>query len=97
MFLNVLVTFVFLLIVGVCVLYGIKLAVQWYIRRRERDKMEVYKMVERIIELLMKQQRNISPGKQPYLAVNHIRDQLIPPPDRNREFYNCLFISSSII
>jgi hypothetical protein len=97
MLLNVLLTFAFLFIAGICLLYGIKLAVQWYIRRRERDKMEVYKMVERIIDLLMKQQRNASVGKQPYLAVNHIRDQLIPPPDRSREFYNCLFISRSII
>jgi hypothetical protein len=97
MFLNVLLTFAFLFIVGICVLYGIKLAVQWYIRRRERNRVEVYKMVERIIGLLMKQQQNASPGKQPYLAVNHIRDQLIPPPDRSREFYNCSFISRSII
>lgn len=66
-------------------LYGIKLATQWYMRRRERDKVEVYKMVERIIELLVNHQQNATPGKQPFLAVNHVRDQLIPPPDRSRE------------
>jgi hypothetical protein len=59
--------------------------------------MEVYKMVERIIELLVNHQRNSLPGKQPFLAVNHIRDQLIPPPDRSRELYNCSFISRDII
>ena len=74
-------------IVGIFVLYGIKLATQWYIRRRERDKVEVYKMVDRIIELLVNHQKNTSAGKQPFLAVNHIRDQLIPPPDRTRESY----------
>jgi hypothetical protein len=81
-------------IVGVFVLYGIKLATQWYIWRRERDKVEVYKMVERIIELLVNHQKNTSAGKQPFLAVNHIRDQLIPPPDRSRESYSyCCIIS----
>jgi len=83
-------------IVGICVLYGIKLATQWYIRRRERDKLEVYKMVERIIELLVNHQKNTSAGKQPFLAVNHIRDQLIPPPDRIRELCIYCFISSCV-
>jgi hypothetical protein len=55
-------------------------------RHKEREKGEVYKMVERIIELLVNHQQNATPGKQPFLAVNHIRDQLIPPPDRSREF-----------
>ncbi|XP_021927347.1 inner nuclear membrane protein Man1 isoform X2 [Zootermopsis nevadensis] len=72
------------IVVGIYVLYGIKLATQWYMRHRERDKMEVYKMVERIIELLVNHQQNATPGKQPFLAVNHVRDQLIPPPDRSR-------------
>jgi hypothetical protein len=74
-------------IVGGFVVYGIKLATQWYIRRRERDKVEVYKMVERIIELLVNHQKNTSAGKQPFLAVNHVRVQLIPPSDRTRESY----------
>lgn len=93
---NVLLANTFLLIVGICVLYGIKLATQWYMRRRKQDKLEVYKMVERIIELLVIHQRNASPGKQPFLAVNHVRDQLIPPPDRSREFYNCWFMNRGI-
>lgn len=80
---GILFTFLYI-VVGICVLFGIKLATQWYIRRRKQDKLEVYKMVERIIELLVNHQRNASPGKQPFLAVNHIRDQLIPPPDRSR-------------
>jgi len=83
-------------IAGICVLYGIKWATQWYIRRRERDKVEVYKMVERIIELLVNHQKNTSAGKQPFLAVNHIRDQLIPPPDRARESYIYCCISSCV-
>jgi hypothetical protein len=93
---NALLVNTFLLIVGICVLYGIKLATQWYMRRRKQDKLEVYKMVERIIELLVNHQRNASPGKQPFLAVNHVRDQLIPPPDRIREFYNYWFINRGI-
>jgi hypothetical protein len=80
---NVVLVSVFVLVL--CVLYGINLATQWYMRRRERDKVEVYNMVERIIELLVNYQQNATPGKQPFLAVNHVRDQLIPPPDRNRE------------
>ncbi|PNF22452.1 hypothetical protein B7P43_G15419 [Cryptotermes secundus] len=80
---GILITFMYS-ILGICVLYGIKLATQWYMRRRKQDKLEVYKMVERIIELLVNHQRNASPGKQPFLAVNHVRDQLIPPPDRSR-------------
>jgi hypothetical protein len=65
-------------------------------RRRERDKVEVYKMVERIIELLVNHQQNATPGKQPFLAVNHVRDQLIPPPDRSRESCIDCWISSCI-
>ena len=83
-------------VVGISVLSGIKLATQWYIRRRERDKVEVYKMAERIIEHLVNHQKNTSAGKQPFLAINHIRDHLIPPPDRARESYVYYCISSCV-
>jgi hypothetical protein len=50
-------------IVGICVIYDMKLATQWYMRRRERDKAEMYRMVEHIIELLVNHQKNTSAGK----------------------------------
>jgi len=53
--------------------------------RSERQRQEVFDLVERVLSILFHQhQAVIREGKQgpTYLAIDHIRDQLIPPADR---------------
>ncbi|XP_069693659.1 inner nuclear membrane protein Man1 [Periplaneta americana] len=69
----------------ICLAFGMNLVVQWYMRRRERDKEEIYDLVERIIEIMMRHQQNSCPTKQPYIVQNYVRDQIIPPAQRKEK------------
>lgn len=60
---------------------------------QERNRKEVFRLVESIIELLSNHQQ--SAGEDNYLAISHVRDQLIPPYQRQRKYtdnavYFCL-------
>ncbi|XP_046668747.1 inner nuclear membrane protein Man1 [Homalodisca vitripennis] len=70
------------LIVVLGALLGAGRAVYWWIDRQERNKKEVFRMVESIIDILSSHQQS-SAGDN-YLAISHVRDQLIPPQQRDK-------------
>lgn len=69
-----------LFVTALLAIYGGQKAVRWWVDRHERNKKEVFRLVENIIELLSNHQQT-GLGDN-YLAINHVRDQLIPPQQR---------------
>lgn len=67
---------------GFAALYGSWRGVQWWIYTRQKQQQEIYHYVERIIEFLSSQ--NQSSGESSYVPVIHVRDQLIPPQNREK-------------
>jgi len=70
------------LCVVAAVLFGGLKGVYWWFDRKERNKKEVFKMVESIIDILSTHQQ--SSARDNYLAISHVRDQLIPPQQRDK-------------
>ncbi|XP_052781981.1 inner nuclear membrane protein Man1-like [Mya arenaria] len=69
--------------VGVLGIYYLR----WMNKKKEKEQQRVYEMVEKIIEILKENfelsERKNDPTNYPtYMAVQHIRDQLIPVPKR---------------
>lgn len=58
---------------------------------QEEQKKVVFKMVEDIVDLLS-QQALTNPGDN-FLLINHIRDQLIAPSERESMYCICLNVS----
>lgn len=61
----------------------------WYIRYKKSTEREVFKLVSDIINMVEMHHQNAvinSPGstQESFLAINHIRDNLIPPKDRKK-------------
>lgn len=50
--------------------------------KQKRHNDQIYSMVEKIIDIL---QSNMAENNDNYLAVNHVRDMLIPPQERKRK------------
>lgn len=44
---------------------------------------QIYSMVEKIIDIL---QTNAADNNDDFVAVNHVRDMIIPPQDRKRKY-----------
>ena len=60
----------------------------WQQERVVREKQDVFELVEQVLSLLVNQHQAAMRGgvvARPYLAINHIRDQLIAPQDRKRK------------
>jgi hypothetical protein len=60
----------------------------WQQERVLREKQDVFELVEQVLSLLVNQHQAAIRGgvvARPYLAINHIRDQLIVPQDRKRK------------
>ena len=60
----------------------------WQQERVLREKQDVFELVEQVLSLLVSQHQAALRGgvvARPYLAINHIRDQLIVPQDRKRK------------
>jgi membrane protein Man1 len=60
----------------------------WQQERVLREKQDVFELVEQVLSLLVSQHQAAIRGgvvARPYLAINHIRDQLIVPQDRKRK------------
>ena len=60
----------------------------WQQERVLREKQDVFELVEQVLSLLVNQHQAAMRGgvvARPYLAINHIRDQLIVPQDRKRK------------
>ncbi|XP_014218016.1 inner nuclear membrane protein Man1 [Copidosoma floridanum] len=82
--LNLFTTFLFFAIVGLTFLIVNKVVIS-YMKYREKKEKQVFNLVSEIINMLETHyQSTTSPGgtQESYLAVNHIRDNLIPPKDR---------------
>jgi len=77
-----------LIIAGLALLLSQKL-VYMYWSMKQNAEQEVYKLVSQIINMLEVHHQNYattSPGgtQESYLAINHIRDNLIAPKDRKK-------------
>merc|ERR1712013_449310 len=58
--------------------------------RREREKREAFALVEQATDILFRQHQMVGregKGGHSFLAIDHIRDQLIPPQERNPKFF----------
>ncbi|XP_071648183.1 inner nuclear membrane protein Man1 isoform X2 [Temnothorax longispinosus] len=79
-----------LLIVAIVLLTGIGIykSYLWYLRYKKSTEREVFKLVSDIISIVETHHQNAStqPGgaQESFLAINHVRDNLIPPKDRKR-------------
>lgn len=74
-------------IIGALVIIGCQKLVLAYWRYRKNTEREVFNLVSEIISMLELHHQSYattSPGgtQESYLAINHIRDNLIPPKDR---------------
>ncbi|GAB1859624.1 Inner nuclear membrane protein Man1 [Camponotus japonicus] len=75
-----------LLIVAIGI--GIYKSYLWYLKYKKCTEREVFKLVSEIISIVETHHQNASaqPGgaQESFLAINHVRDNLIPPKDRKR-------------
>ncbi|XP_034233248.1 inner nuclear membrane protein Man1 [Thrips palmi] len=67
---------------GFGAVFGLWRGIQWWISVRQKQQQEIYHYVERIIEFLSSQ--NQISGESSYVPVIHVRDQLIPPQNREK-------------
>ena len=63
--------------------------VLWYLKYKKSAEREVFQLVSEIISIVEMHHQNActtSPGgtQESYLAINHVRDNLIPPKDRKK-------------
>jgi len=60
------------------------LTVRYYRRRKHEKEQEMFELVERVVLMLQDNHadKDETAGAPSYLAINHIRDQLIAPQDR---------------
>lgn len=66
---------------------GIYKSYLWYLRYKKSTEREVFKLVSDIISIVETHHQNAftQPGVlESLLAINHVRDNLIPPKDRKR-------------
>ncbi|TRY62605.1 hypothetical protein TCAL_03996 [Tigriopus californicus] len=69
-------------------IYGLYRLYVWRKEQKLQENQEVFELVEQVLSLLVAQHqvsRSQGPGgARPWVPVNHIRDQLIPPQDREK-------------
>ena len=75
------------------IVYTVYKLYKWRCEAILREQQDVFELVEQVLSLLMKhhqhqtlQDRSRRTSNRPGVAVNHIRDQLIPPQDRKRKY-----------
>lgn len=62
----------------------------WYIRYKKSTEREVFKLVSDIINMVEMHHQNAAVAssggttQESFLAINHVRDNLIPPKDRKK-------------
>uniref|UniRef100_A0A2C9L6Z8 LEM domain-containing protein n=1 Tax=Biomphalaria glabrata TaxID=6526 RepID=A0A2C9L6Z8_BIOGL len=77
--------FLIVCVIGAVLLFG--MYIKYRIRQRQLEQGEVYAMVEKIIDILREHHelaKKDDSDEQPYLAVQHVRDQLLPPASRQQ-------------
>lgn len=86
------------LFAGFALVFGSQKGYKFYLNQRKITNDKIYCMVEKIIDIL---QTNAADNSDNFLAVNHVRDMLIPPQDRKGYIYysivsnmifNCFFM-----
>jgi len=76
---------IFGVVVSFMMMFGLYKANQWRQARIKRKDEEVFRLVRQATNFLFQQHQMAAregKGGPSYLAINHIRDQLIPPQDR---------------
>nr|XP_031826079.1 inner nuclear membrane protein Man1 [Nomia melanderi] len=74
---------------GLLAAIGLQKLFVWYIKYKKSTEREVFKLVSEIINMVEMHHQNAgvaSPGgtQESFLAISHVRDNLIPPKDRKR-------------
>ncbi|XP_076248367.1 LEM domain-containing inner nuclear membrane protein MAN1 [Calliopsis andreniformis] len=74
---------------GILAAIGVQKLFVWYIKYKKSTEREVFKLVSEIINMVEMHHQNAavaSPGgtQESFLAINHVRDNLIPPKDRKK-------------
>ncbi|XP_015437564.1 PREDICTED: inner nuclear membrane protein Man1 [Dufourea novaeangliae] len=74
---------------GLLAAIGMQKLFVWYIKYKKSTEREVFKLVSEIINMVEMHHQNTgvaSPGgtQESFLAISHVRDNLIPPKDRKR-------------
>lgn len=67
--------------VGFAGVYSINIGYKYFKHYRQKQKDELFYMIERIIDTL---QSNASEDGENYLVINHVRDVILPINDRAR-------------
>ncbi|CAL1531708.1 unnamed protein product [Lymnaea stagnalis] len=78
---------IFVVITVIGIIFLLSVYIQYKLRRRENEQKEVYNMVEKIIDMLQEHHEQVKAedfDEPPYLAVTHVRDQLLPPSQRRQ-------------
>ncbi|XP_063824415.1 inner nuclear membrane protein Man1-like isoform X1 [Ostrinia nubilalis] len=72
-----------LIVVGVMslLLLGLQRAYKYYVTYQKRKSEEVYSMVEQIIQVISQETED---SGEPYISVDHVRDTLISPQNREK-------------
>lgn len=72
-----------LIVIGVLALValGSQRAYKYYIAYRKRQSDEIYSMVEQIIDIISQETED---SGEPYISVDHVRDTLISPQNREK-------------
>jgi len=65
--------------------YGGRRLLLWRRERNIRETQDVFELIEKVLSMLVAQSAMSRAGGKPFLAVNHIRDQLIPPQERKKK------------
>ncbi|XP_076758467.1 LEM domain-containing inner nuclear membrane protein MAN1 [Xylocopa sonorina] len=74
---------------GLLATIGMQKSFVWYIRYKKSTEREVFKLVSEIINIVEMHHPNAAiatPGgtQESFVAINHVRDNLIPPKDRKK-------------
>ena len=67
-------------------MFIVKRYIKYSVRRKEREKLNVFNLVERIVDNLMRYQQESPNGRPAFIPVNRLRDEMIPPMERKSKF-----------
>nr|XP_033331859.1 inner nuclear membrane protein Man1 [Megalopta genalis] len=78
-----------IVLLGLLAAIGLQKLFVWYIKYKKSTEREVFKLVSEIINMVEMHHQNASvasPGgtQESFLAISHVRDNLIPPKDRKK-------------
>ncbi|XP_012288388.1 inner nuclear membrane protein Man1 [Orussus abietinus] len=82
-------SYMLIISLGILTIVGTQRLVLWYLRYKKTTEREVFQLVSEIIGMVELHHQNslmANPNntKETYLAINHVRDNLIPPEKRKK-------------